>query len=119
TISENQGLTWKKFKPTKIAASSAPGLLTRLASGRLFLVWNRPFPEGKDSFPLSGGDGISSEVPHSNHRGELSVMFSDDDGKSWSDPIVVARVTDKSKGKNLAYPRVFERSPGEIWISTT
>lgn len=118
-FSENQGLTWKSFKPTKIAASSAPGLLTRLKSGKLFLIWNRPLPEGKDTFPLSGGDGISSEVAHSNHRGELSVMISDDDGKTWSDPVVVARITEKSKGKNLAYPRVFEPEPGEIWVSTT
>ena len=33
---------------------------------------------------MSGGDGISSEVAHSNNREELSVMFSDDDGKTWT-----------------------------------
>jgi hypothetical protein len=117
--SDNEGLTWKNFKPTKIDASSAPGLLQRLKSGRLFLVWNRANPEGQSSYRMSGGDGISSEVAHSNNREELSVMFSDDDGKTWTKPVVIARVTDKSKIKNLAYPRVFEAKPGEIWITTT
>lgn len=117
--SENEGLTWKSFRPTKIDASSAPGLLTRLQSGRLFLVWNRAFPEGRSEYPFSGGDGISSEVAHSNHRGELSVMFSEDDGNTWSSPVVIARITDKSKTKTLSYPRVFEANPGEIWITTT
>ncbi len=117
--SENEGLEWKYIKPTKIDASSAPGLLTRLESGRLLLVWNRKYPEGKDEYPLSGGDGISSEVPHSNHRKEMSIMFSEDDGKSWSEPIVIAKATEKSKVKNVSYPRVFEARPGEIWITTT
>ena len=117
--SRNEGLTWEKFKPTKIDASSAPGLLTRLQSGRLFLVWNRAFPEGRNEYPLSGGDGVSSEVAHSNNREELSIMFSDDDGKNWSEPVVIARITENSKVKALAYPRVFEANPGEIWITTT
>ena len=118
-FSDNEGLTWKNFKPTKIDASSAPGLLQRLESGRLFLVWDRANPEGQSSYRMSGGDGISSEVAHSNNREELSVMFSDDDGKTWTKPVVIARVTEKSKIKNLAYPRVFEARPGEIWITTT
>lgn len=118
-FSENEGLTWKNFKPTKIDASSAPGLLQRLKSGRLFLVWNRANLEGQGSYRTSGGDGISSEVAHSNNREELSVMLSDDDGKTWTKPLVIAKVTDKSKIKNLAYPRVFEARPGEIWITTT
>ncbi len=117
--SENEGLTWERFKPTKIDASSAPGLLTRLQSGRLFLVWNRVYPEGKNSYPLSGGDGVHSEVAHSNNREELSIMFSDDDGNTWSSPVVVARITPESKVKRLAYPRIFEAYPGEIWITTT
>lgn len=118
-FSDNEGLTWKNFKPTKIDASSAPGLLQRLESGRLFLVWDRASPEGQSSYRMSGGDGISSEVAHSNNREELSAMFSEDDGKTWTKPVVIARVTGKSKIKNLAYPRVFEARPGEIWITTT
>jgi len=117
--SDNEGLTWKNIKPTKIDASSAPGMLKRLHSGRLFLVWNRVFPEGKTEYIMTGGDGISSEVAHSNNREELSIMFSDDDGRTWTDPVVIARITGKSKTKTLAYPRFFEAKPGEIWITTT
>jgi len=117
--SENEGLTWKNFKPTKIDASSAPGMLKRLQSGRLFLVWNRNNLEGKPPSLLRPGDGISSEVSSSGNRAELSVMFSDDDGKTWTDPVVIARINDQSIVKRLAYPRFFEPKPGEIWVTTT
>jgi len=117
--SENEGFTWKNFNPTKIDASSAPGMLKRLHSGRLFLVWNRNDLEGKPPSLLKPGDGNSSEVFSSGNRAELSVMISDDDGKTWSTPVVIARITEKSIVKRLAYPRFFEASPGEIWITTT
>jgi sialidase-1 len=116
TYSDNEGLTWKDFKPTKIDASSAPGILNRLQSGRIVLVWNRFYPEGKKEYPLRGGDGNWSEVPVSNHREELSMMFSNDDGKSWSTPVVIARIT--KKGTQLSYPYIFEAKPGELWITT-
>jgi hypothetical protein len=112
--SSDQGVSWSSISPTKIDASSAPGLLKRLESGRLILVWNQYYPEGQTSFPLSGGDNQWSEVPVSNHRLELSVIFSDDDGKTWTDPIVIAR---NKKGR-IAYPYLFEVHPGELWITT-
>lgn len=112
--SEDEGLTWKAMAATKIDASSAPGLVERLRSGRLVLVWNRYFPEGKDTFPLSGGDNQWSEVAVSNHRLELSIAFSEDDGKTWTKPVVIAR---NERGW-LAYPYLFEAQPGELWITT-
>ncbi|HQH66987.1 MAG TPA: sialidase family protein [Candidatus Hydrogenedentes bacterium] len=108
------GIYWRTMGPTTIPASSAPGLLKRLASGRLMLVWNRPFPEGQTEYPLTGGDCQWSEVPVSNHRGELSVAFSEDDGKTWTAPVVVAR----QPGASLAYPYVYERTPGVLWLTT-
>lgn len=107
SYSDNEGLTRKNIKPTKIDTSSAPGMLKRLQSGRLFLVWNKVYPEGKTEYKLSRGDGISSEVANSNDREEFSIMFSDDNSKTWTDPVVIARITDKSKTKTLAYPRFF------------
>lgn len=112
--SSDEGVTWTSIGATKIDASSAPGLLERLQSGRLVLVWNRYYPEGRTSFPLSGGDNQWSEVKVSNHRLELSIMFSDDDGKTWTDPVVFARI----KKGSLAYPYLFEVNPGELWITT-
>src|SRR5262249_52846042 len=108
------GRFWRILQPSGIAASSAPGQLRRLRSGRLLLAWNRPFPEGKDRWPLSGGDGLWSEVPVSNHREELSIALSEDDGKTWTKPVVIAR----QKKKSLAYPSIFEYQPGEIWLTT-
>ncbi len=112
--SNNGGKHWQILQPSGIESSSAPGILTRLASGRLMLLWNRPLPEGKSEWPLSGGDGLWSEIPVSNHREELSLVLSDDDGKTWTKPTVIA----KQAGKWLAYPYVFEVEPGQIWLTT-
>ncbi len=112
--SYDDGQSWRVLQPSGIPASSAPGLLKRLASGRLLLAWNRPFPEGKQTWPLRGGDGLWSDTPVSNHREELSLAFSDDDGQTWTQPVVIARQARKS----LAYPYVFEYEPGELWLTT-
>ena len=112
--SHDGGRNWRVLQPSGIEASSAPGIMTRLASGRLMLAWNRPLPEGKEHWPKRGGDGLWSEVPVSNFREELSIAFSDDDGHRWSKPEVIAR----QKGASLAYPYVFEIEPGRIWLTT-
>jgi hypothetical protein len=111
--SEDEGLTWRDFNATDIEASTAPGLVKRLASGRLILIWNQIYPEGESEYPFRGGKGQWSEVPASNHRKELSIMFSDDDGLTWSPPVVIARAEDR-----LSYPYMFEARPGELWITT-
>ena len=111
--SYDEGLTWKEFNATTINASTAPGLLKRLSSGRLILIYNQVYPEGQHEYPMSGGKGQWSEVPASNHRKELSIMFSNDEGSSWSDPVVIAK-----DQKRLSYPYMFEANPGELWITT-
>ena len=113
-FSEDGGRSWRDIRPSTIDASSAPGLLKRLTSGRLLLVWNRQYPEGKSTFPLSGGDGLWSEVPVSNHREEISIAFSGDDGRTFSTPVVIAR----RKNSWLSYPRVLEYRPGLLWLTT-
>lgn len=112
--SKDGGLHWHPLGPTDVPASSAPGLLERLQSSRIILIWNRPFPEGKDTYPLRGGDRIWSATPVSNHRGELSIAFSEDECKTWSRPVVIAR----KPGASLAYPYLFEAAPGELWLTT-
>ena len=119
--SSDGGRFWRVIKPSGIPASSSPGLLKRLRSGRLLLVWNRPYPEGKTEWPLSGGDNLWSATPVSNHREELSLSFSADDGESWTDPVVIAHKRDKpgkDRDRWIAYPYVFEHKPGELWITT-
>jgi hypothetical protein len=112
--SHDGGRNWRVLVPSNIAASSAPAIVKRLASGKLALVWNQLYPEGETSFKLMGGDGLWSEVPVSNHRGELSLAFSTDEGNNWSKPTVIAR----QPGKWLSYPYLFEPEPGTLWITT-
>ncbi len=116
TYSSDGGRTWDQVEPTEIAASSAPGFLTRLASGRLALIWN-PLPPGEQMRPLEelvpGPEPYSqgSEMPAKGWRNSLQIALSDDDGGTWSEPVTVAR------GPRLCYPQMFERRPGEIWMS--
>ncbi len=109
--SMDEGLSWRVIQPTNIDASSAPGYILRLASGRMVLVWNRLYPVGATSYQRRAG-AYSSE-PGSWHREELSIAFSEDDGASWTDPVVLAK-----EETGLSYPYVFERRPGELWITT-
>ncbi len=50
----------------------------------------------------------------SNYRRELSLAISEDDGQTWTEPVVMAR---QFEGGQFSYPYVFERRPGEIWIT--
>ncbi len=109
-ISEDGGRYWRIIQPSGIDASNSPGYLLRLSSGRLVLVWNRLHPEGrewqKSNLPQH------TEFPSSWHREELSIAFSEDDGRTWTKPIVFA----KQRGGQLSYPYLFERRPGELWV---
>lgn len=107
------GRHWHPFGPTAVPCSSTPAMLTRLQSGRVVLVWNRPFPEGEQSYPLRGGDGVWSATPASNYREELSISFSDDECETWSPSVVIAR----NPGSEVCYPYVFEQAPGALWIT--
>jgi len=113
-FSDDQGRTWRTVQPTALDASSAPGALVKLHSGRLVLVWNRAAPaDGK--LPLGKpfeADRQYSEFPASWYREELSVAISDDDARTWSTPVVIA-----SQPGQVSYPYVFERRPGDIWIT--
>jgi len=113
-FSNDQGRYFREMRPTTIDASSSPAYLTRLESGRLAMTWNRLYLEGKDTANRRGGSLSESEA--SWERSELSIAFSDDDGATWTDPVVIARHEDASK--RVSYPWIFERRPGELWITT-
>ncbi|MEO6136558.1 MAG: sialidase family protein [Ginsengibacter sp.] len=116
-FSDDEGLTWKDVKVTKIDASSSPGELKRLQSGRIVLVWNRLYPEDKKiKYLIRPGNGEFSERSTNWHRNELSIMFSDDDAKTWSKPKVFAKTTKDEQ--QLCYPFVSEVSPGKLCIVT-
>ena len=118
-FSQDEGRSWRVIRPSGIDASSAPGHLIRLSSGRLVLAWNRLHPEGMtlqewDRRPGARRGLPYSRIPGSWQREELSIAFSEDDGKTWTRPQVVAR----QPGGWLSYPYLFERRPGEIWLTT-
>ena len=106
----DDGLNWRTIRPGAIEASSSPPYITRLASGRLILFWNRLYPEGQHSYERRGEP--YSEVAGSWHREELSVALSDDEGTTWTAPRIVAR----EEKKWLSYSYVFEPKPGLIWL---
>jgi hypothetical protein len=108
--SVDEGRYWRIIKPSEIDASSSPGYLLKLQSGRLILVWNRLNPEG-EIYPKEHYFQ-ATEFPASWHREELSVSFSEDDGKTWTKPVVIG----KKKDGQISYPYIFERRRGEIWI---
>lgn len=109
-ISEDHGQTWLDIAPSGIDASSAPSNLIRLASGRIALVWNRLYAEGKHDAPRRYKP--FAHRPASWHRAELSMAFSDDDCRTWSRPVVLGR----DHGVGLAYASIFENKPGEVWL---
>jgi hypothetical protein len=110
--SDDQGRYCREIRPSQIDASSSPGHLVRLASGRLALVWNRLCAESKGVIRRAAV-GLA-ETAASWQREELSLAFSEDDAKTWSKPVVIVR----QPGASLAYPHIFERRPGELWIGT-
>ena len=112
-VSLDGGLSWRPLGPAGIDSSSTPAFLERLQSGRICLVWNRQFPEGKDTWPFQGGDGVWSATPASNFRKELSISFSEDECETWSPPTVIAR----REEREVCYPYVFEVEPGVLWIT--
>jgi Neuraminidase (sialidase) len=116
--SDDGGRYWRELRPSQIEASSSPGWLMRLASGRLVLVWNRLYPGGKTASDMPAGwyrgsaGSQQSEAAASWYREEFSMAFSEDDAKSWTKPVVIARQPDGQ----CSYPYVFERRPGELWV---
>jgi hypothetical protein len=88
-FSDDGGLSWRTVQPSQIESTSAPGFLLKLRSGRLALVSN----------DKAG-------------RTNLLLAFSEDDGKTWTKPVVLAR----QKDGQLSYPYCLERRPGELWV---
>ena len=101
SFSTDGGKTWSEAKATTIDATSAPGHLTRLADGRIALLWNAP--------PRHNPSNGSS-------RAELSLAFSSDETASWSKPVIVA--ANYAPAGRVSYPYLYERQPGELWITT-
>ncbi len=95
------GLKWDGLKQTTIKSVTCCPQMARLADGRIALLWNAP-PRHD---PSSGSS-----------RSELSLAFSEDETASWSKPVIVA--ANYAPGGRVSYPYLYERKPGELWITT-
>lgn len=106
TYSEDDGLTWQEPKPSEILASSSPAMLLRLESGRIVMLWNR----------------FRDPEQRIGRRDTLSMAFSEDECKTWSEPVIIAsNITppgEKEQYYRQSYPTVFEYKPGVLWITT-
>ncbi|MDZ4286885.1 MAG: exo-alpha-sialidase [Prosthecobacter sp.] len=101
-VSRNGGLKWEDFQPSKIKSVTCCAQMARLTDGRVALLWNHP-PRHDPTSPSS--------------RQELSIAFSEDDARTWSKPVVVAANYDGARAR-VSYPYLYERHPGELWITT-
>jgi len=95
------GLKWTGLKQTAIKSVTCCPQMARLADGRIALLWNAP-PRHD---PSSGSS-----------RAELSLAFSSDEAASWSKPVIVA--ANYAPAGRVSYPYLYERKPGELWITT-
>lgn len=95
------GLEWEGLQQTAVPSVTCCPQLARLSDGRAALLWNAP--------PRHAPQNGTS-------RAELSLAFSEDDGKTWSDPVIVA--ANYAGGGRVSYPYLFEPRPGELWITT-
>jgi sialidase-1 len=95
------GLKWEGLKQTTIQSVTCCPQMARLSDGRIALLWNAP-PRHD---PKSGSS-----------RSELSLAFSEDETATWSKPVIVA--ANYAPGGRVSYPYLYERKPGEVWITT-
>ena len=95
------GLKWEGLKQTTIPSVTCCPQMARLTDGRIALLWNAP-PRHD---PKSGSS-----------RSELSLAFSEDETATWSKPVIVA--ANHALGGRVSYPYLYERKPGELWITT-
>ncbi|MBI85891.1 MAG: hypothetical protein CMJ81_22065 [Planctomycetaceae bacterium] len=119
----DKGLSWRQVGPSNIPTGSSPGCLKRLASGRIALVWTsplaggqpRPLAEVLSRLPPLKASEYFYIVPNPSLGGrQVSIMFSEDETKTWTRPIVIGRESIEKAG--LRYVFLFEPEPGLLWI---
>jgi lysophospholipase L1-like esterase len=105
-LTSRGGLKWGPGTPATLEASDSPGMMVRLASGRVALVWNR----------------YREPSTRQGRREELSLAFSTNDGLTWSVPQVIARNPVPAGAREsahwLASPYIYEPTQGQLWITT-
>lgn len=105
--STDEGLTWGGLQKSNVPSVTCCGQMARLSDGRAVLLWNHP---------------LRNQSGNRSSREELSIAFSSDDGKTWTDRTVIAtryrRGGERTSDAWVSYPYLYERRPGELWITT-
>ena len=118
SVSTDAGVTWSAPKSTGIQNNNCCCALGRLADGRVYLLWNRN--PNLSAYRFAAADNGDANWYQS--REELSIAFSASDGRSWSDPIIVAARYEKQEDEwmmnQVSYPYLFEPKPGTLWITS-
>lgn len=97
--SRDGGATWSTLRPSGIPAMTSPPYLRRLADGRIILVWNRPSDEQMRD------PRYRAVMPGHLKRHTLAIAVTEDGGRTWSEPRIVA--TDGGR-HGFCYPAVVE-----------
>lgn len=97
--SDDRGRTWSSAERTELVGAASSSNVFCTSNGRLVLTYNSSAPE----------------------RSKLSLRVSDDAGKSWSDPLLVAQVeqpaeSDDVYSRQVCYPSVCELDDGALRI---
>ena len=95
------GLVWENLKQSNVRSVTCCAQMARLSDGRVALLWNHPPRHA----PTSAGS-----------REELCLALSNDDGATWTEPVVVA--ASYGPRNRVSYPYLFEPRAGELWITT-
>ncbi len=99
SFSDDGGYTWHDTGSSGIANPCSRFHIRRLKSGRLLLVNHKNF---------AGQDAVKVRVGHG--RNHLTAMLSDDDGKTWSEGLLL------DARENVSYPDVTEDASGRLTI---
>ena len=147
SLSIDGGLTWSEPKPTELPNNNSSIQATRLADGRLALVYNHSSAENAGERRLSLYDEIEDEEETSGDepapvhpapvrartafwgapRAPLCLAISADGGRTWPDRRVIEdgdgycmtnNSTDR-RNRELSYPSVHQMPDGSLQIAFT
>ena len=78
TYSSDKGETWSPMKAGNLRSPRSPATILRLSDGRLAVVWNdhETHPENRFKYPY-----------HNGSRAPLTLAFSSDEGRTWTNRI--------------------------------
>ncbi len=119
SLSTDEGLTWSEQQSTTIPSVTCCAQLNTLADGTVTLLWNPPprYDPGSSTSQENLADRGDLAA-----RDELALALSRDGGVTWETQEIVAadysRVRDLPEFIRASYPYLYERRPGELWITT-